>query len=266
MRCIGLLVVLLALAWPMIASADGMRRLFEPTDLGIEAPGTVEVDLQAGIVRGGDPYRLEVPDFEVDLGLLPWLEIDLDGALAFEDSDNNTFTFDKLKPDNLWLAAKFPLVDIDDMTAGYGLGFGLQVGPKLPVAPGAAGVGFEGLLLVGLIDGPTQLALNLGGLVDPGDPDSGGRPHGFEGGIDLAHPLDAGGHWNGLGQVGWTALLDGGDDQFTVSAGLAYNPSDSLEVSLMLLGGTFSGGERIGLLFGVAPTFDLWGGGAAAPQ
>src|SRR5262245_15508566 len=39
------------------ATARPVRPLFEPTDLELEEPGILELDLQAGVVRGTGPYR-----------------------------------------------------------------------------------------------------------------------------------------------------------------------------------------------------------------
>src|SRR5262245_40873985 len=69
----------LALCWVSVAHARPVRRLFEPTDLEFEDPGVVEADLQFGVVRGEESYRIAVPDAELDLGLTSNLEFDLDG-------------------------------------------------------------------------------------------------------------------------------------------------------------------------------------------
>src|SRR3989442_1722448 len=59
--------------------ARRVRPLFEPTDLELEQPGMLEVDLQFGVIRSRGPARVVVPDFEVDVGILPNLELDIDG-------------------------------------------------------------------------------------------------------------------------------------------------------------------------------------------
>jgi hypothetical protein len=45
-----------------------VRRSFEPTDLELEPPGTTELNLQVGVVRSRDPWRVVAPGFELDLG------------------------------------------------------------------------------------------------------------------------------------------------------------------------------------------------------
>src|SRR5690349_10275820 len=99
-RSVGVVAAGLAL-WPALALARPHRRLFEPTDLELERPGVLELDLQAGLVRGPDAFRLSIPDAELDVGLLPDLEIDLDGAFALEGPDGGALSFDHLAPDNL---------------------------------------------------------------------------------------------------------------------------------------------------------------------
>jgi len=75
-------MLVLFVAAPALARPH-VRRHFEPTDLELEEPGTTELDLEIGHMRGQDAARVITPDFEVDLGLAKWLEIDVDGALVF---------------------------------------------------------------------------------------------------------------------------------------------------------------------------------------
>jgi hypothetical protein len=84
-----------------VASARPVRPLFEPTDLEMEEPGILDVDLQMGVIRGAEPgpYRVVTPDFELDIGILTWLELDIDGTYAVDEDAHAV-------PDNLWLSAK----------------------------------------------------------------------------------------------------------------------------------------------------------------
>jgi hypothetical protein len=99
-------LLLAALASPAARAHAAARPRFEPTDLEWEETGIAELDLQFGPVRGQGPWRIVVPDFELDLGLLPWLEIDLDGAYAVEGPDNGPFSLDHSAPDALWPSVK----------------------------------------------------------------------------------------------------------------------------------------------------------------
>ena len=74
-RRVAATILLGALAWPAALARATPRPRFEPTDLEWENTGVAELDLQFGPVRGQGPWRIVVPDFELDLGLLPWLEI-----------------------------------------------------------------------------------------------------------------------------------------------------------------------------------------------
>lgn len=124
----------------------GKHPRFEPTDLELEDPGTAEIDLQLGVVRGQDLWRVMMPDFELDLGVLSNVELDLDGAYAIEDGAHQL-------PDNLWLSVKLGLADWHDAVAQHAWAIGVQAGPKLPIAPDNHGVGVEGLALVGYTAG-----------------------------------------------------------------------------------------------------------------
>lgn len=252
-----LYVALLCAQWPAAARAAPARRLFEPTDLEFEQPGVVELDTQFGPVRGEDAYRIAVPDVEFDLGLTRNLEFDIDGQFAIGGPDSGTFTFDRSAPDNLWPAAKVGLLDFADATADIAWAAGLQVGPKLPLARGAQGVGVEGLLLLGCRYHQTSLILNLGGLHDPATPDAPG-PTGAEIGLDLDHPLDAAGHWAFVAQIGAVEYASQDPNQLTTTAGMAWRPSEDLELSVVGLSGWLPGGDRYGVLFGFSPKFHLW--------
>src|SRR5215831_19696756 len=142
---LGALAAVLSLAGAREARARrGVRPLFEPTDLELENPGVVEMDLQVGAIRGpqSGPWRAVLPDFELDVGLLRNVELDLDGAYAIEGPATGPFSFDHPAPDSLWLSVKLGLLDFED--EGRGLALGIQGGPKLPAAAGSRGVGFEG--------------------------------------------------------------------------------------------------------------------------
>lgn len=217
----------------------------------------LEVDLQFGLIRGRGPYILELPDFEVDLGLTRAIELDLDGAMALQDAPGESFSFDQTNPDNLWLAVKAPVFDIRDPDAGWGVGFGFQIGPKLPVAPQAEGVGGEGLALIGLTVGPTQVVFNMGGLIDPGA-GAAGRPQAVEGGVDFAHALDSQGRWSATAEVGGVHFFTSDPDQLSMTAGLAFDPTPNFEVSLVGLVGVLNGSDRYGALLGISPKLRLW--------
>jgi hypothetical protein len=240
------------------ARARAVRRLFEPTDLELEDPGLLEVDGQLGIIRGSEAFRLSAPDVEIDLGLPRGFELDLDGALTLEARPDSALAFDHAAADNLWVGIKTGLFAWNDPAAAEAWALGLQIGPKLPLAPDAHGVGIEMLALAGFHHGGTQLMLNAGGLVDPASGDS-GRPRGVEGGIDLEQDLIAD-RWSLTGELGGIYFLSDDPHQLTATVGIAWSPSQMLELSLVALAGVLPGpgNDRYGLLLGLSPKIALW--------
>src|SRR4029453_2751840 len=163
---------------------------------------------------------------------------------------------DRRSPDNLWAPLKLGLPDYGDEAGAWTAG--LQLGPKLPLARGNTGVGVEGLVLVGWRIRQTQLVLNLGGLLDPIPDPNTPRPAAFEGGIDIARPLDADQRWTLTGDSAGVRSVPPDNDQLNPTIGVTWSPTETLDVSVVLLGGVLSGGDRWGLLIGVSPKAQLW--------
>jgi hypothetical protein len=249
-------VVLAMAAQP--ARARAVRRLFEPTDLELEDPGLLELDGQLGIIRGSEAFRLSAPDLELDLGLPHGIELDLDGALTLEARPDAALTFDHAAADNLWVGIKTGLFAWNDPAAAEAWALGLQIGPKLPLAPDARGVGIEALALVGFHRGGTHLMLNVGGLVDPASGDT-GRPLGVEGGVDLEQDL-IGDRWSLTAELGGIYFRSDDPHQLTATAGIAWSPSQTLELSVVMLAGVLPGpgNDRYGVLLGLSPRIALW--------
>jgi hypothetical protein len=252
------LAALLLVAAVPVGAAERHQPRFEPTDLELEDPGVLDLDFQLGPVQSQGPWRLVVPDFEIDLGILNWLELDLDGAWAFEGASPGpgpTF-FDHTAPDNLWLSVKIGLLDTHAEDSHNAWALGVQVGPKLPAAPDTSGVGVEGLLLVGRYIDRTHLVLNLGGFIDPAV--AGQRPAALEAGLDIDIDLDAAGTFSFSGELAGAAYLSGDPPQGAATAGVTWAARDDLDLSLVLLVGFLDGSDRVGLLFGVSPKLKLW--------
>ena len=247
-----LLAFLAMVLAPARAQAAGRRArpLFEPTDVELENAGTAELDLTFGFVQGNQAGRVVMPDFELDLGLWRHLELDVDGAFAMEGPMSGPFSFDHTAPDSLWLSLK----------AGFD-SVGVQVGPKLPVAPGTHGLGVEGVALAALRAGPMTLAFNGGGFLEP-RPDSGPAPSGLEAGLDL--DLDFTERWGMTGELGGVRFFTSDPTQLFLTAGVTFSPTPMLELSLVGLYG-LHGGDRYGALVGVSPKVRLWGGRAGQP-
>ncbi len=224
----------------------------------MEKTGLVQLDTQVGFVHGDLPWRTVVPDVEVDIGLTPEVEFDVDATYSVEGPDDGRFTFDHSAPDNIWLSAKLGLYDSregkDDPDAWA---IGAQLGPKLPVANDAHGIGYEGLLLAGYTWGESHFVLNLGGLVDPGLQISSQRPEGVEGGLDVNIQM---GHspFSVTAELATVHFFSADSDQLNGTAGVTFGPSEDLDISIIGLVGFLKGGDRGGVLLGFSPKFALW--------
>jgi hypothetical protein len=253
------LVSLASLALSSVAQARrGVRPLFEPTDLELEDTGVVDVDLQIGVIRSQGPLRLVLPDFELDFGVLPNLELDLDGAYAIEGPQTGPFSFDHAAPDSLWLSAKVGFVGWNDDEAHSSWAVGAQAGPKLPVQSGSHGIGVEALLLVGHAIARTHLVLNAGAFVDPAPDPASGRPIGIELGLDLDQDLDAKGHFSLQGELSGVWFLTDDPRQLLVTLGPSWAATPNLDVTLVALWGFLAGSDRYGVLLGLSPKFRLF--------
>jgi hypothetical protein len=257
---LGLGVLLSAwLGGAVVASARrGVRPLFEPTDLELEKTGVIDIDVQMGAIQGRGPARVVVPDFELDFGILPNLELDIDGAYAIEGPAAGPFSFDHAAPDSLWIGAKVGLYDWSDDEAKSAWALGLQLGPKLPVASAAHGVGGEALLLVGHLVYGTHLVLNAGAFVDPSPDATSGRPVGIELGLDLDRDLDEHGRFSVTGELSGVRFVSSDPAQLLATAGVTFAATENLDLSVVGLVGFLEGSDRYGALLGVSPKLHLF--------
>lgn len=246
------------------AEARTRRPLFEPTDLEMEDTGIAELDLQMGGIRSqAGPWRLVLPDFELDVGVLPNLEFDIDGAYAIEGPANGPFSLDHAAPDSLWPSVKVGIYD-HPASAGASVAFavGGQAGPKLPVAHASHGVGAEALLLIGLTVHRLHSALNVGLFADCAPDGSSPRPKGLESGLDLSLDLDANGRFSATGEVSAVRFATADPTQLLATAGLTWSAMASLDLSVVGLVGVLNGSDRYGALLGVSPKMRLFGAAA----
>jgi hypothetical protein len=244
MRPVPLAAALVMVLVPAAQAARRTRPLFEPTDVELEKGGTAELDLSFGFVKGNEAQRAVLPDFELDLGLFPHVELDVDGAFAIEGQPGAAFSFDHTAPDSLWLALK------------TGVGWaGLQAGPKLPVAPGTHGLGFEIVGLGSANVGPMRMALNLGGFVEPPF-QSNATPYGWEGGFDIALVVTE--DWSLTGELATVQFLSSDSPQYSATAGVTWSPNEHVDLSIVTLFGAGGAADRYGLMLGVSPKVALW--------
>lgn len=249
--------VVLLFATPALARPH-VRRHFEPTDLELEEPGTTELDLEVGYMRGQDAARVITPDFEVDLGLAKWLEVDIDGAYAIEGAPGKPFSFDHESPDPLWPSLKAGVVDVVDDELSRTYAVGAQLGPKLPTYSGGRGFGVEGLVLGGVSLGATQFSFNLGGFVDPAPERGSPRPIGVESGITWDQDLDRAGHYAISTDLSGVVFVSHDPAQLQAGFGPVVEATSWLDLSLTGLVGFLPGSDRYGVVFGFSPHFGVW--------
>ncbi len=236
--------------------AAAYKRRFEPTDLELEEAGMLQADVQLGFLQSDGPGRLVLPDAELDLGVAPGVEIDIDFTFGLEGPARGPYNVDHPITDNTWLAAKLGLFDTRDPVTGYTWAMGLQLGPKLPLSQDVHGIGYEALFLVGRMMGPWHLGLNLGVLADPGAEIARGRPVGAVAGLDAEYEVND--HFAILGAVGTVIYFSGDPHELEGALGLQWSPTETLDVSVMGLVGLPPGSDRYGVLVGAARKFQLW--------
>lgn len=251
-------ILLAGLACPCTPARAAVRPRFEPTDLEWEDTGIVELDVQVGPVRSPGPWRLVVPDFELDLGVLSWLELDVDGAYAIEGPANGPFSLDHALPDALWPSVKIGIYGAHDDVGQRGAAIGIQIGPKLPIATSSHGPGVESLAVAGRMIGRLTLALNLGAFIDPAPDAVSGRPKGVELGFDLQYDLGGQNRYGMTGEIAGTHFFSQDPDQLQATLGFVWSVRSYLDLSLTGLVGTLSGGDRYGILLGASPKVRLF--------
>lgn len=229
------------------------RPFFEPTDLELEEPGWVGFDIQMGVIRGRDPWRVVVQDLEMNLGLLSNVEFDLDATYSLEGSNDSPFTQPHATPDALWPSVKIGVKDWHDEAANRAWALGVQFGPKFPVARGSHGVGVEGLVLLGLLAFESHFVVNLGLLNDPNPSALDQRPFGFECGLDVHTPFDKNDTVAFIGEISAVHFFSPDPHQLATTAGISYSPYSYLDLSVVGLAGWLNGSDRYGLLLGATP-------------
>ncbi len=238
------------------ASARARRPRFEPTDLELEDTGVLELDMQAGpaLGNGGTGRRLVVPDLELDVGLLPNVEFDVDAALALDHVDGKHPTLDS---ESIWTSMKLGLTDAHPSKSGWAVATGLQLGPRLATI-GTKGLGYAALGLLGVSKDPVHLVGNFGVIVDPGPQITRGQAKSGVAGIAADVDLDSRDAWSIVGALATALYWSDDPDELSASMGVAYNVVPSLEVSTTVVVGFLSGGDRGALLLGLSPKRDLW--------
>jgi hypothetical protein len=210
----------------------------------------VEIDHQLGAFYADDRdgSRATVPDGSIDLGVFPWLEIDLDYAFSVTHLDSGE---PRWVGEPLWLAAQVGALEARDDAGEQRFGVGLQAGPRLPSVGTPAGMGFGALALVGVGIHQLQLSANLGAFFDRG------QPAALLSGINAQYAL--GSRWTALADIAAAYYAGPVPAQLIVDLGAAYKLSEQLLLSFLLLGGPAFHGDRVGALLGATYAMQAWG-------
>lgn len=232
-----------------------VHRIFEPTDLNLQSEGTLQTHTQLGLFGTRQGAKLLVPDYELDLGLSPTVELDIDGALTLAGPSGNSSAH--LVQDNLWLGTKLGLYTTRLPHTDRAWGLALQLGPKLPTADRAHGVGYQALLVWGQAWHGSHCVIILGALLDPGAQLGGPRPLAGQLGVDLDHRLGPFG-LSILGEVALQHYLFHDDDDLHVTAGLSISPLPRLALSTVGLWGLLAATRHTGALLGLTTRSAWW--------
>lgn len=235
------------------ASAQRVRRRFDPEDLKLEEPGVVSVEMAFGAMRGEAAGRWLVPDFDINVGLAPNVELGVDGAWAIEGTPDRFFSLDHRAPDNVWLSSKLGLWETRDSAKQTAWAIGAQLGPRVAVAPGARGAGFQALALAGRTIRRAHVVLNVGGLLEPGAEVSRGRPTALLFGVDAQIDLDAKGTWSFAADVSGVFFVSPQKHQLAMTAGPVWAVASWVDVGVNGLLGFLDGGDQYGVMLLFSP-------------
>jgi hypothetical protein len=246
-----------ALLWVAPAQARVFRARFDPETLALQEPGNLEVNLQAGGLYGDgvDGSRLIVPDFELDLGVLKWLEISIDSVFSVTNLGTSELN---VGGDPLWTSARFELLNLKrDNQEHTTFGLGLQVGPRFRTIDNARGVGLGALLLAG---GGTKTLRAVGNLGTFLDRDQAGA---LVYGASVEYDLELRRKWTLQGQFAGAHYYgntqgDTDPNQAFLLVGVGTEVTESLRLSLLGLLGPFARGDRVGLMAAVTWDHQLW--------
>jgi hypothetical protein len=174
-----------------------------------------------------------------------------------------SFSFDVPVPYALWPSVKIGLYNDLDYATGRAQAVGFQIGPKIPVASGAHGLGGEGILVLGGSKKGLNLAFNLGGFVEP--PVDAVTPYsvGVEAGVDLDLVLDSRDRFHLTSELATAYFFTQEPSQIHGTAGMTWSVHPNLDLSVVGIVGFLPGDDRYGVLFGMEPKLRLF---AAPPR
>jgi hypothetical protein len=245
------------IAFPAGVSARSRPR-FEPTDLEWESPGVFEADVEFGYVRSPTTGRVVVPDFELGIGILDNVELNLGGSYALESTVPGSFSFDRPVASSLWPSLKIGIYDHHDQETQGARAIGVQVGPRIPVASGAHGLGFESLLVFGGSRRGLTVAFNLGAFVEPPADAVSRYALGVDAGVDLELALDSRERFQLTGELAGSYFFTADPNQLHTTCGITWTANPNLDLSVVGIFGILPGDDRYGVLFGFEPKLRLF--------
>ena len=248
-RVVGLCAAVLVLLSP---ARRFFRARFRPNTLELQDVGQLEIDSEMGGIYGDgqDGTRAPAPDFAFGLGVLDWLEVNLDSSFSETQlgTQNKQFVGEPI-----WLSGRFDVYSFADKQTGSTFGIGAQLGPRLPNVGNARGVG---VAAVGLIGGGTQtfnVVLNTGSTLDAG------QAFALTYGLDLEYKLQLRRKWTLNGEIAGAHYFGGNaQDQLLVNVGFGFVVNDDVQLGMLLLTGPVYRADRVGLLVDLTYDFHLW--------
>ncbi|RYE84652.1 MAG: hypothetical protein EOO75_17865 [Myxococcales bacterium] len=181
-----------------------------------------------------------------------------------EGTEERLLAFDHRAPDNLWLSAKVGLWQNVNEARHRAWAVGAQLGPRVAIAPGAHGAGFQGLMLVGQTVSGVHIVGNLGGIVDPGAEVSRGRPVAVLSGVDISSSLGGSDRWSFSLDLSGVFFVSPEKNQLVTTFGPTWAATPWLDVGVSGLFSVLEGGDRYGGYVSLAPKLTLWGDASPA--
>lgn len=240
------------------APAYARRRVttFEPTDLSEQEPGKLELDLQTGATwhDGSPAHRISAPDFELNLGLMRQVELDLDGAFFVPVGAPGA-----LHADDLWTSLKVGIATIRDQEEPtQRLSVGMQLGPRLPFQQDSRGLGYSALFLAGYTRRGSTVAVNAGFTAETEDRSVARHAMHADLGLDLNMALNGKQTWALLGELGGSMFVTRDPHDVHATVGVQSSAWAFADLSLVAYGGPLAGTDRAAILLGFNPHFRVW--------
>ncbi|MDB4989066.1 MAG: hypothetical protein JWN04_4244 [Myxococcaceae bacterium] len=252
-RALGCLLCLLSgVVWPQQAQARRFfRARFRPGDLDLQEPGELSIETDYGLIYGDgqDGLRVPAPDFDIGLGVLDWLEVNIDSSFSQTQIGSKNAQY---VGEPIWLSGRFDLYSLEDKKTGSSFGLGAQVGPRLPSLHNAQGVGVAGIGLIGGGTNNFNVVFNVGTTLDAG------QSLALTYGVDLEYDFGQKKIWSLQGEVAGAHYFGNSPDQLLINFGFGAQVTQRLQLTLLAITGPVYQGDRLGFEGGVIYDHNLW--------